>query len=170
MATPNGAKLLGEEMIDIAQALDDLECEPGKKRSTNPPEEMQVAPKPKKRRRRRHEIARNFKCNMHGCSKSYGSEGALKTHIRLKHTESAEKQSNQTTAGAPILLPQIPVLKTLAGEVLQAVGPPRAQKTIERSPTIPEDNLKLPNLFTTALPQFQLSNKPQLPHFNSLFQ
>jgi len=42
--------------------------------------------KQKKKRRKRDEIERNFKCPIYGCTKSYGSEGALKTHVKLKHT------------------------------------------------------------------------------------
>jgi len=41
--------------------------------------------KPKKRRRRREEIERKFLCPIKLCDKSYGSEGALKTHIKIKH-------------------------------------------------------------------------------------
>jgi len=41
--------------------------------------------KPKKRRRRREEIERKFLCPIKSCDKSYGSEGALKTHIKIKH-------------------------------------------------------------------------------------
>ena len=41
--------------------------------------------KQKKKRRKRDEIERNFKCPVQCCAKSYGSEGALKTHIKLKH-------------------------------------------------------------------------------------
>lgn len=39
----------------------------------------------KRRRRTASEISRNFKCDIPTCSKAYGSEGALKMHIRLKH-------------------------------------------------------------------------------------
>jgi hypothetical protein len=55
-------------------------------------------PKPKKKRRKRDEVERTHYCTVAGkvfnyllgltgigCSKSYGSEGALKTHIKLKH-------------------------------------------------------------------------------------
>lgn len=39
----------------------------------------------KRQRRTAKEIERNFKCEMPNCSRAYGSEGALKMHIRLKH-------------------------------------------------------------------------------------
>jgi len=37
----------------------------------------------KRLRRTASEISRNFRCDMPNCSKAYGSEGALKMHIRL---------------------------------------------------------------------------------------
>jgi hypothetical protein len=83
---------LAEELLSVAHALEDLSCGSRKRPSTTQfltptTHDLPLQPKPKKRRRRRHEIVRNFKCVIDGCSKSYGSEGALKTHIRLKHTE-----------------------------------------------------------------------------------
>ncbi len=50
--------------------------------------------KQKKKRRKRDEIERNFKCPIFGCTKSYGSEGALKTHVKLKHTTEGYVSSN----------------------------------------------------------------------------
>jgi len=44
-----------------------------------------VAMKPKKKRRKRHEIERRYSCAQDGCARSYGTEGALKTHVKLKH-------------------------------------------------------------------------------------
>jgi len=49
--------------------------------------DLAMKTKPKKRRRKRDEIDRSFKCPIAGCTKSYGSEGALKTHIKLKHND-----------------------------------------------------------------------------------
>jgi len=41
---------------------------------------------PKKRHRRTNdELSKDFKCPSAGCSKSYASAGALKTHMGLKH-------------------------------------------------------------------------------------
>ncbi len=37
---------------------------------------------------------RNFKCPILGCTKSYGLEGALKTHVKLKHTTEGYVSSN----------------------------------------------------------------------------
>jgi len=55
----------------------------------------------KKKRRKRDEIDRQFKCNINGCSKSYGSEGALKTHQKIKHTEVTNGHcSNISLAGS----------------------------------------------------------------------
>jgi len=98
----------GDEMLVIAEALEDLHCD---KKRTNEEETTMTdmensQPKPKKRRRRRHEIARNFKCPNSGCTKSYGSEGALKTHIRLKHSESANQKKKETLASVQWPMPQ----------------------------------------------------------------
>jgi len=46
--------------------------------------------KQKKRRRKRDEIERAFRCPIVLCDKSYGSEGALKTHLKLKHKNQLE--------------------------------------------------------------------------------
>ncbi|PRP88460.1 Zinc finger, C2H2 type family protein [Planoprotostelium fungivorum] len=40
----------------------------------------------RKKRRKRDEVERKYACPCH-CSRSYGSEGALKTHIKIKHQE-----------------------------------------------------------------------------------
>jgi len=179
MENPNSAKLLGDEMLDIAQALEDLHCEGGKKRSTNGPVESQVGPKPKKRRRRRHEIARNFKCTLSSCTKSYGSEGALKTHIRLKHTEGTDnkkkdKEKNKTpwgiasTAGAQLLVPRVPHFanpnNSLAGENLPL--PPRLTTSLTETARM-EDTLRLP---PPKFGQGFLSLPSELPPFHSLIQ
>jgi len=50
--------------------------------------------KPKKKRRKRDEIDRGFKCPIPLCIKSYGSEGALKTHIKLKHRNEQPPEIN----------------------------------------------------------------------------
>lgn len=43
----------------------------------------------KKRRKRRNasEIERLYRCRAEGCGKSYGSEGTLSQHLKLKHHE-----------------------------------------------------------------------------------
>jgi len=46
-----------------------------------------IKTKPKKKRRKAEQIDRKFPCDYPGCPKSYGSEGALKTHKRLKHPD-----------------------------------------------------------------------------------
>ena len=40
---------------------------------------------PKRERKRASEIVRHFKCPLSDCPKSYGSEGSLNQHIKLKH-------------------------------------------------------------------------------------
>jgi len=59
-----------------------------------------VGPKKKRVRRRAANITRTFICPSKGCSKAYGSEGALKYHFKQKHPEqqyeakAAEVQKN----------------------------------------------------------------------------
>jgi hypothetical protein len=43
----------------------------------------------KRHRRTAQEIERKYRCEAPSCRKAYGSEGALKMHIRLKHAEGA---------------------------------------------------------------------------------
>jgi len=43
--------------------------------------------KGKRHRRTASEISRHYKCAVAACQKSYGSEGSLNQHIRLKHPE-----------------------------------------------------------------------------------
>jgi hypothetical protein len=87
-----------DELLDVAKTLEELRTESpilARKRSSTElytplviTEEQSsefAKTKPKKRRRKRDEIERSFKCPVNGCTKSYGSEGALKTHVKLKH-------------------------------------------------------------------------------------
>eukprot|EP01120_Amphizonella_sp_Union-15-10_P012310 TRINITY_DN5443_c0_g1_i3.p1 TRINITY_DN5443_c0_g1~~TRINITY_DN5443_c0_g1_i3.p1 ORF type:complete len:507 (-),score=88.03 TRINITY_DN5443_c0_g1_i3:167-1687(-) len=55
----------------------------------------------KKRRVRRTaaEIERNWRCDINSCNKAYGTEGALKMHMKLKHP--GFKQSKPKTLQAP---------------------------------------------------------------------
>ena len=43
--------------------------------------------KRKRCRRNAQEIARQFKCPVKGCGKSYGMEGTLTQHIKIKHRD-----------------------------------------------------------------------------------
>jgi len=86
-----------KEILDIAEALECLrELTPNDKKkvaklqSTN----LVTSLKPKKKRRKRDEIDRGFKCPIPLCIKSYGSEGALKTHIKLKHRNEQPPEIN----------------------------------------------------------------------------
>eukprot|EP01114_Cavostelium_apophysatum_P016516 TRINITY_DN4714_c0_g1_i6.p1 TRINITY_DN4714_c0_g1~~TRINITY_DN4714_c0_g1_i6.p1 ORF type:complete len:403 (+),score=84.96 TRINITY_DN4714_c0_g1_i6:85-1293(+) len=57
----------------------------------------------KRKRRKAAEIERSYKCNVPNCHKYYGSENALKMHVRLKHPELlAEAKKN---ARGPALNP-----------------------------------------------------------------
>lgn len=57
--------------------------------------------KRKRHRRTATEIARHYKCPIEECPKSYGSEGSLNQHIKLKHPEYYQQMSanNQNLAG-----------------------------------------------------------------------
>jgi hypothetical protein len=55
----------------------------------------------KKKRRRRDEIERKFTCMVGDCSKSYGSEGALKTHVKLKHPDVYVEQFSWSKGNDP---------------------------------------------------------------------
>jgi hypothetical protein len=46
----------------------------------------------KRMRRTAVEIARHYVCNIDKCNKSYGSEGSLNQHIKIKHRSHYTKQ------------------------------------------------------------------------------
>ena len=56
----------------------------------------------KRLRRTKGEIKRPYLCKFQDCGKSYGSDGALKMHIRLKH-ESGRKKGNTPNNPRPII-------------------------------------------------------------------
>lgn len=60
--------------------------------------------KRKRHRRTATEIARHYKCPVEECPKSYGSEGSLNQHIKLKHPEYYQQMSanNQNLAGGAL--------------------------------------------------------------------
>lgn len=49
--------------------------------------------KRKRHRRTATEIARHYRCPLEDCPKSYGSEGSLNQHIKLKHPEFYQQMS-----------------------------------------------------------------------------
>jgi len=62
--------------------------------------------KKKRNRRTATEIARHYKCPIEDCPKSYGSEGSLNQHIKLKHQEYYNDvilQSNQNQSIAQLV-------------------------------------------------------------------
>jgi len=86
-----------KEIMDIAEALECLRSEvsPNDKKKVKLPSTNLISSlKPKKKRRKRDEIDRGFKCPIPLCIKSYGSEGALKTHIKLKHRNEQPPEIN----------------------------------------------------------------------------
>ena len=54
--------------------------------------------KKKRHRRTATEIARHYKCPISDCPKSYGSEGSLNQHIKLKHPEYYQEMIQQNNA------------------------------------------------------------------------
>ena len=54
--------------------------------------------KKKRHRRTAHEIARHYKCPIEDCPKSYGSEGSLNQHIKIKHPEYYQEMIQQNNA------------------------------------------------------------------------
>lgn len=58
--------------------------------------------KKKRHRRQANEIARHYKCPIKDCPKSYGSEGSLNQHIKLKHAEYYQKMIQQNNANQSI--------------------------------------------------------------------
>lgn len=58
--------------------------------------------KKKRHRRQANEIARHYKCPIKDCPKSYGSEGSLNQHIKLKHPEYYQEMVQQNNANQSI--------------------------------------------------------------------
>ena len=54
--------------------------------------------KKKRHRRTATEIARCYKCPITDCPKSYGGEGALNQHLKLKHKAYYEEMIKQNNA------------------------------------------------------------------------
>lgn len=58
--------------------------------------------KKKRHRRTALEIARHYKCPIKDCPKSYGSEGSLNQHIKIKHPEYYQEMIQQNNANQSI--------------------------------------------------------------------
>lgn len=58
----------------------------------------------KRLRRTANEINRYHQCSVAGCGKSYGSEGSLNQHLKIKHPEliGKEEQENEYSYVAPL--------------------------------------------------------------------
>ena len=54
--------------------------------------------KKKRHRRTATEIARHYKCPIEDCPKSYGSEGSLNQHIKIKHPDYYAEMIQQNNA------------------------------------------------------------------------
>jgi len=97
--------------------------------SANPPtllNNISQKNRQKKKRRRRDEIERKFTCCVGDCAKSYGSEGALKTHVKLKHPEMYVEQFSWSKGN-------------------ESGSPPSPGSSISQSPP-PESHLSNPSL------------------------
>jgi len=77
----------------------------------------------KRHRRTAGEIERHYVCQIKGCTKSYGSEGSLSQHMKLKHKEYTQSIKE----------------KSVVNE--QIVSPPQISNVVESLPIkgIPED-------------------------------
>ena len=58
---------------------------------SNPEDRESTEEKKKRMRRTAGEIARHYVCSYEKCQKSYGSEGSLNQHIKLKHGNIAHR-------------------------------------------------------------------------------
>lgn len=58
--------------------------------------------KRKRHRRTATEIQRHFKCLNPECNKSYGSEGSLNQHMKLKHPEEFQKYAAANPGAASL--------------------------------------------------------------------
>ncbi|KAL4432745.1 hypothetical protein ABPG74_011566 [Tetrahymena malaccensis] len=77
----NQVKELLQEKNDLLQKYQKLE-----KRQLDTQQSL-AEEKKKRHRRAAHEIERHYKCPQETCQKSYGSEGSLAQHIKLKHPD-----------------------------------------------------------------------------------
>jgi len=89
--SPSSRKRASYELKDdsASSSSNEQSMEVGSPPMSSKEGDLSIKTKPKKRRRKRDEIERSFKCPVAGCTKSYGSEGALKTHVKLKHSPDA---------------------------------------------------------------------------------
>lgn len=84
--------------------------------------------KKKRFRRVAKDIARDFSCPVAGCEKSYGSEGSLHQHIRLKHPSFDLVQWNESIGGAKKLKPTS-VLMSGKSDLGQNTSEPLSENT-----------------------------------------
>jgi hypothetical protein len=81
IALTNQVKLLLEEKGQLSSRLGKYEDDEFNSQSER------NADKGKRMRRNADEIERYYKCTVKSCAKSYGSEGSLNQHYKLKHPE-----------------------------------------------------------------------------------
>ena len=86
---------LSQEMLQLVSMRDELWGQLAKldEKTLEFKDTIRGEPSEKKKRSRRgaEEIERKYKCHVHNCEKSYGSEGSLNQHIRLKHPKKKEE-------------------------------------------------------------------------------
>jgi len=92
----------------------------------------------KRHRRTAGEIERHYRCPGERCGKSYGSEGSLNQHIKIKHPE--------LMPPTPPVIPKPPVLMVTKVENLESSKKEESVKEIAKSEDkkIEEPQLKVP--------------------------
>eukprot|EP00826_Nyctotherus_ovalis_P002022 TRINITY_DN10384_c0_g3_i1.p1 TRINITY_DN10384_c0_g3~~TRINITY_DN10384_c0_g3_i1.p1 ORF type:complete len:143 (-),score=36.42 TRINITY_DN10384_c0_g3_i1:117-545(-) len=112
--------------------------------------------KKKRHRRTAMEIERRYKCKIKGCGKSYGSEGSLSQHMKLKHN----KHSNDNQVASPPAPETAEQVKALGNPGLEGEAPPMPNDL--QSLNVPAAESE-PNLM-------QPENPPSPPPIESLKQ
>lgn len=113
--------------------------------------------KQKRHRRTAAEIERGFRCPSPSCHKAYGTEGALKMHIRIKHPSMA---SPSTVLRSPQVMINTNVMQQLAVPTYFQDDSPNSPTAF--SPYSPEDspgfeNSTIPNTLKLEPPSFSSS-------------
>jgi len=100
-------KTLDTDVTEISTS-DSPDIDSKKRDSIVEEEDDEDDPRKKRKRRKAVEIDRSFKCSMANCQKIYGSENALKMHIKLKHPEYQylimQQQTPMSQKSTPIIV------------------------------------------------------------------
>jgi hypothetical protein len=122
----------------------------------------ELSRKKRRFRRKASDIDRTFKCPANNCQRVYGSENALKMHIKLKHSKLAPEMLEQL-----YINPQKPSpVKTTSLPVIQTQLPP--QPIREGLPSISARELCLPTMYSTSiLPSNESQGLPSIRSIQS---